>query len=160
MAEQQKQHRMSPTSAAPNHVLAHMEEIGRNPVCIGHTQADNDGPMCPLWYKNAAISKTEIAFPFSLPFACLIRAVGRLSLLGVCRVGRDACSHLGAVCAERQAGSEKFLPGSSTGSWPTPTLLARIPTLFGLPKGHSSLVTAAFCLGNTSWDVLSPCEQG
>lgn len=82
-----------------------------------------------------------------------------LSLPWVCRVGRDACSQIGAVCTERQEGSEKSFParsrGSGAGSWTTSTLLTRTPAPFGLPKGHSPLITAAFCLGNTSWDVLS-----
>lgn len=133
-----------------------LERHSTHLVCFPHTQAGIDGPTCPLRYKNAAISKTEKAFSFPLPFASLVRAVGRLS------DGRER-SKIGAVRMERQEGSEKFLParspGSSAGSWPTPTLLARIPALFGVPKGHSPLVTAALCLGNTSWDVLS-CVSG
>lgn len=100
-------------------------------------------------------SVKQKAFPFLLPFASLVRAVGRLS---GSQGGRER-SQIGAVRMERQEVSEKFLParspGGSAGSWPTSTLLARIPAPFGVPKGHSPLVTAALCSGNTSWDVLS-----
>lgn len=68
-------------------------------------------------------------------------------------------AHKRSACTEQQEGSEKFLParrpGSSAGPWPASTLLTRIPAPFGRPKGHSQLLTAAFCLGNTSGDVLS-----
>lgn len=92
---------------------------------------------------------------------------GSKRLLACCSlVGWEGCvqeggtpAHKRSACTEQQEGSEKFLParrpGSSAGPWPASTLLTRIPAPFGRPKGHSQLLTAAFCLGNTSGDVLS-----
>lgn len=58
----------------------------------------------------------------------------------------------------RREARNSFLPGgleAALGPGQHPPLLTPIPAPFGLPKGHSPLLTAAFCLGNTSWDVLS-----
>lgn len=103
-----------------------------DPVCFRHTQADNNALTCPLWYKNAAISKTEIAFPFSLPFACLIRAVGRLSVCrGFAGRGGTPAPQIGAVL-HRKAGGKREIP-SCQEPWKRRWVLANVH----LPHPHS-----------------------